>query len=88
MPSVPDDKEKEQKKAAELDSEDMTGALGRLCKLIDSFVENPALKNAVDAPQLEKIKADKARADSDLVGIIEFRENIQKRAESLKTAPK
>jgi hypothetical protein len=88
MPRVPDDKEKEEKKAAELDSEDMTGALVRLCKLIDSFVENPALKNAVDAPQLEKIKADKARADSDLLTIIELSENIQKRAESLKTAPK
>src|SRR5260370_12429097 len=30
---------------AELKTEDMIGALVRLCKLIDSFTENPALKN-------------------------------------------
>jgi len=88
MPRPPEDKEKEQKKATELNTDDMTPALVKLCKLIDSFVENPALKNAVDAQQLDKVKADKARADSDLLTIIELSENIQKKAESLQTAPK
>jgi hypothetical protein len=67
----------------QLNSENMTGALVRLCKLIDSFVENPALKNAVDAQQLEKAKADKARADSDLLGIVELSNDLQKSAEKL-----
>src|SRR5205814_1524977 len=88
MPRVPQDEEKEQKKPAELSSENMTGALVKLCKVIDSFVENPVLKNAVDAQQLDKVKTDKARADSDLLTIIELSENIQKSAGSLKTAPK
>ena len=88
MARVPQDEEKEQKKPAELSSENMTGALVKLCKVIDSFVENPALKNAVDAQQLDKVKADKARADSDLLTIIDLSENIQKSAGSLKTAPK
>ena len=61
------DKEKEQKQPAELSSEDMIGTLVRLCKTIDSFVENPALKNAVDADHLDKVKAGKSRADSDLL---------------------
>jgi hypothetical protein len=88
MPRPVEDKEKEQKKATELNIDDMTAALVRLCKLIDSFVENPALKNAVDAQQLDKVKADKARADSDLLTIIDLSENLQKKAESLTTAPK
>jgi hypothetical protein len=88
MPRAPEDKEKERKNPPELNSENMTGALVRLCKLIDSFVENPALKNAVDAQQLEKAKADKVRADSDLLSLVELSESIQKSAESLKKAPK
>ena len=101
MARAPEDKEKEQKnppdehptRAArvgtpQLNSGDMTGALVRLCKLIDSFVENPALKNEVDAQQLDKAKADKARADSDLLSIVELSNDLQKSAESLKKAPK
>jgi hypothetical protein len=90
MARAPEDteKEKEQKQPAELSSEDMTGALVRLCKTIDSFVENPALKNAVDADHLDKVKADKSRADSDLLTIVDLSERIQKSVESLKKAPK
>ena len=92
MPRAPQDKEKEQKNPPDqhppqLNSENMTGALVRLCKLVDSFVENPTLKNEVNAEQLEKAKADKARSDSDLLNIVELSSDIQKSAERLKKTP-
>src|SRR5260221_4303219 len=50
--------------SAELKSEDMVAALVKLCKLIDSFTENPVLKNAgtVDSKGAAKAKDDKANA--------------------------
>jgi hypothetical protein len=87
MSRAPEDKEKEQKNPPALNSENMTGALVRLCKLVDSFSENPALKNAIDAQHLEKAKADKARADSDLLSIVELSNDIQKSAERLNKIP-
>ena len=96
MPRAPEDKEKEPKNppdqhptpagrevTPQLNSENMTGALVRLCKLIDSFVENPALKNEVNAQQLDKAKADKARADRDLLSIVELSNDLQKSADRL-----
>jgi hypothetical protein len=80
--------DKEQKSPAELPTAEMTAALVRLCKTIDSFVENPALKSAVDVDHLDKVKEDKSKADNDLLTIIELSENIQKTAENLKKAPK
>ena len=81
---VPDDKEPGN--LAELQNEEMIGALVKLCKLIDSFVENPALKVAtVDANDVEKRKLDKAKADKDLLAIIELSSRIQKKTDSLKT---
>jgi hypothetical protein len=67
--------------------EEMTSVLVRLCKLIDSFTENPALKNAalVDARAIDKAKEDKARADADLLAIIKLSDSIHKKADSLKT---
>src|SRR6266481_886310 len=64
----------------ELKNEEMVGALVRLCKLIDSFIENPALKNAatVDSKDAAKSKQDKADADRDLFGIIKLSAGIQK----------
>ena len=72
----------------ELQSEEMIGALVRLCKLIDSFTENPALKNAatVDSKQLDKARENKANADRDLLAIIKLSGRIQKRSEQLKTS--
>jgi hypothetical protein len=80
-----DAKENEQKDLPPLGSGDMTGALVQLCKLIDNFVENPALKNAasIDAQRLDKAKIDKAKADSDLFAIIELSNRIQKSADRL-----
>ena len=87
MPRAPEDKEKEAKNPPALNSENMTGALVRLCKLIDSFVENPALKNEVNAQQLDRAKADKARADSDLLNIVELSNDLKKSAERLNKTP-
>jgi hypothetical protein len=80
----PDSKEPET--AADFKNEEMVGALVKLCKLIDSFTENPALKSAatIDAEQTEKAREDKAKADADLLAIIKLSETIQKQAGELK----
>ena len=82
---VPDEN-KEPAATAELQAEEMIGALVKLCKLIDSFTENPSLKNAnsVDVKQIEKAKEDKARADKDLLAIIKLSERIKKKTDGLR----
>src|SRR5258706_8278210 len=71
--------------ADELKNEEMVGALVKLCKLIDSFTENPALKNAatVDSKDVAKSKEDKANADRDLLAIIKLSASLQKKSGSL-----
>ena len=71
----------------ELKSEEMVGALVRLCKLIDSFTENPALKNVatVDSKEIAKAKENKANADRDLLAIIKLSGILQKKSENLRT---
>jgi hypothetical protein len=66
--------------------EEMVGALVKLCKLIDSFTDNPALKNAgmLDVKGVEKAKEDKARADKDLIEIIKLSESVHKKSQELK----
>jgi hypothetical protein len=63
----------------------MIGALVKLCKLIDSFTENPSLKNAstIDAKEVEKAKENKAKADGDLLAIIKLSRSLQKSSDSL-----
>ena len=75
-----------EKNLPELKSEEMIGALVRLCKLIDSFTENPALKNAatIDSKDVAKAKENKADADRDLLAIIKLSNSLQKTSESLK----
>jgi hypothetical protein len=70
----------------ELKSEEMVGALVRLCKLIDSFTENPALKNAatVDSKDVAKARDNKANADRDLLAIIKLSGSLQKKSENLR----
>ncbi len=70
----------------ELKSEEMIGALVNLCKLIDSFTENPALKNAatIDSKEIAKAKENKANADRDLLAIIKLSGSLQKKSESLR----
>jgi len=79
--------DEKQDNSPERKSEEMIGALVRLCKLIDSFTENPALKNAatVDAHEIAKAKEDKAHADRDLLAIIKLSASIQKKSENLRT---
>jgi len=67
-----------------LKSEDLAGALVNLCKLIDSFTENPALKNTVDVKDVDKAKTDRAKADKDLIAIIQLSQSIRNKSESLK----
>jgi hypothetical protein len=75
--------------ADELKKDEMVSALVKLCKLIDSFTENPALKNAatVDSKDVAKSKEDKANADRDLLAIIKLSAGIQKKSESLIGSP-
>jgi hypothetical protein len=72
----------------ELKSEEMIGALVRLCKLIDSFTENPALKNAgtIDSKDVARAKENKADADRDLLAIIKLSDSLRKQSEKLKSA--
>jgi hypothetical protein len=78
--------DKEQSNSSDLKSEEMVEALVKLCKLIDSFTENPALKNAatIDAKESDKGKEDKAKADADLLAIIKLSERIQRKSDGLK----
>jgi len=72
----------------ELKNEEIVTALVRLCKLIDSFTENPALKNAatIDSKDVTKAKENKANADRDLLAIIKLSGSLKKQSEKLKLA--
>src|SRR6266849_4131809 len=78
--------DEKQDNSPELKSEEMIGALVRLCKLIDSFTENPALKNAatIDSKEIAKTKENKANADRDLLAIIKLSASLQKKSEGLR----
>jgi hypothetical protein len=73
-------------KASEPDREEMTSALVRLCKLIDSFTENPVLKNLaiLDSKEMSKAKEERANADKDLLAIIKLSASLQKQAGDLR----
>jgi hypothetical protein len=78
--------DEKENKSPELKSEEMISALVRLCKLIDSFTENPALKNAatIDSKEIDKAKENKANADRDLIAIIKLSGTLQKKSETLR----
>jgi hypothetical protein len=82
MARVVEDKKESEKFV--LKSEDLVGALVSLCKLIDSFTENPALKNTIDVKDADKGKTERAKADKDLVAIIQLSESIRNKTESSK----
>ena len=79
--------EEKESNAPEIKSEEMVDALVRLCKLIDSFTENPALKNAatVDSKEIDKAQVNKAKADRDLLAIIKLSSSLQKKSDSLRS---
>jgi hypothetical protein len=70
----------------DLKNDEIVSALVRLCKLIDSFTENPALKNAatIDSKDVAKAKENKANADRDLLAIIRLSDSLRKQTEKLK----
>jgi hypothetical protein len=72
--------------STEMKDDEVIIELVRLCKLIDSFTENPTLKNAaiVDSKDLAKAKENKANADRDLLAIIRLSNSLRKKSESLK----
>jgi hypothetical protein len=74
---------KSQKNEVDFNDQDMKSVLVRLCKLIDSFVENPVLKTPgiTDAQQSKK-------AASDLLNIIDLSGNIKRSADKLNKTPK
>ena len=79
--------EEKENNSPELKSDEMVDTLVRLCKLIDSFTENPALKNAatVDSKEIAKAKENKANADRDLLAIIKLSASLQKKSDSLRS---
>ncbi len=79
--------DQKQDNSPELKSAEMIGALVKLCTLIDSFTENPALKNAatIDSKELAKAKENKANAHRDLLAIIKLSASLQKKSEDLRT---
>ena len=81
-----DPEDEKEHNSPELKSEEMVDALVLLCKLIDSFTENPALKNAatVDSREVARAKENKANADRDLLAIIKLSDSLQKKSDSLK----
>jgi len=74
---------KSQKNEVDFNDQEMKSVLVRLCKLIDSFVENPVLKTPgiTDAQQSKK-------AASDLLNIIDLSGNIKRSADKLNKTPK
>ena len=82
MARAPEDKKESER--VDLNREELVGALVNLCKLIDSFTENPALKNTVNVKDLDKAKTERAKADKDLLAIIQLSESIRNKSESLK----
>lgn len=70
--------EKSQKNEVDFNDQEMKSVLVRLCKLIDSFVENPVLKNpgTIDAQQSKKVTGD-------LLSIIDLSGNIKRNADRL-----
>jgi hypothetical protein len=74
MPEAGEDKEK--KKIAELQPEEMKEALVQLCNRIASFVDNPILKS----PDVKDVEQS-AKAGGDLLSIIELSGNLKRSAE-------
>lgn len=76
--AVADDKSNPSTPEADFTGDQMKGELARLCHLIDSFVENPALKSSgtVEAKQATKLI-------QDLNGIVRLSQTLKRSAEHL-----
>jgi hypothetical protein len=75
--------EKSQRNEVDFNDQEMKSVLVQLCKLIDSFIENPVLKTPglTDAQQSKKIT-------SDLLNIIDLSGNIKRSADKLNKTSK
>jgi hypothetical protein len=81
LPKVEEAKTGAPKGPAEFDQTGMKGALVRLCKMIDRFVENPSLKNPDLADAQQTVQAGR-----DLLTIMELSGNVKRSAEKLKSS--
>ena len=83
VPTNPAGHEESEKRQVEFNSDEIKGALVRLCNLIFSFVENPVIKNpgTNDAQQSTK-------AASDLLNVIGLSDNIKRSADKLNQTSK
>ena len=72
-------------KSADLPADEMIDSLVTLCKLIDSFTENPVLKDleVVDLKDVVKRREERARADRDLLTMIKLSAKLQKESKNL-----
>lgn len=80
-PKAAEAKPTAQKNQMAFNQVEIKGALVRLCKLIDHFVENPALKNP-DVTNAQHA----SQAEGDLLSIIELSSNVKRSAEKLKSS--
>jgi len=81
LPKVEEAKTGAPKSPVEFDQAEMKGALVRLCKTIDRFVENPSLKNPDVADAKQTLQAGR-----DLLTIMELSGNVKRSAEKLKSS--
>lgn len=77
-PEAPGGEKKEPEKPAEIPDEQLTDALVRMCKRIDSFTENPVFKQP-DVVNVEQ----SAKAGRDLLEVIRLSDGLSRLAERL-----
>ena len=78
MPEAPGIEKKEPEKPTDIPDEQLTDALVRMCKRIDSFTENPVFKQP-DVVNVEQ----SAKAGSDLLEVIRLSDGLNRLAERL-----
>jgi hypothetical protein len=83
MPAKPEEKKPETENKAELNGEEVKGALVKLCNLIRSFTGNPMFKDLGTLDLKES-----AKASTDLLAIIEISDIARRSAERLSKTSK
>lgn len=83
MPAKPEEKKEETENKVELNSEELKGALVKLCNLIRSFTGNPMFKDLSTLDLKES-----AKAGTDLLAILEISDTARRSAERLSKNPK
>jgi len=83
MPAKPEEKKKETENQVELSSDEVKASLIKLCNLVRSFTGNPMFKDLSTLDLKES-----AKANGDLLAIIEISENVRRNAERLSKSSK